>query len=107
MSTLVRSGVQADAGVGGLLARRPEERDAVAHLRHRLAQQKAARRAPPPAGGSGQARPSQAGPGDGTVPPPAGGAWLGVLAPQRSEEHTSELQSLMRISYAVVCLKQK
>src|SRR3546814_1593114 len=40
------------------------------------------RRAPPPAGGSGQARPSQAGPGDGPVPPPAGGAWLGVLAPQ-------------------------
>src|SRR3546814_5583697 len=26
---------------------------------------------------------------------------------QRSEEHTSELQSLMRISYAVFCLKQK
>src|SRR3546814_1153181 len=25
----------------------------------------------------------------------------------RSEEHTSELQSLMRISYAVVCLKEK
>src|SRR3546814_5626387 len=25
----------------------------------------------------------------------------------RSEEHTSELQSLMRISYAVLCLKQK
>src|SRR3546814_1412581 len=25
----------------------------------------------------------------------------------RSEEHTSELQSLMRISYAVVCLKKK
>src|SRR3546814_5771570 len=51
---------------------------------------------------------------------------LGVLAPRRlqgfaqrlvvatggrralrSEEHTSELQSLMRISYAVFCLKQK
>src|SRR3546814_10092854 len=30
------------------------------------------------------------------------GAW-----PQRSEEHTSELQSLMRISYAVFCLKKK
>src|SRR3546814_3925113 len=29
---------------------------------------------------------------------------LGVL---RSEEHTSELQSLMRISYAVFCLKKK
>src|SRR3546814_5319631 len=30
----------------------------------------------------------------------------GVQVP-RSEEHTSELQSLMRISYAVFCLKQK
>src|SRR3546814_2036235 len=29
-----------------------------------------------------------------------------VIAP-RSEEHTSELQSLMRISYAVFCLKKK
>src|SRR3546814_5846244 len=28
-------------------------------------------------------------------------------ADQRSEEHTSELQSLMRISYAVFCLKKK
>src|SRR3546814_7260518 len=27
-------------------------------------------------------------------------------APNRSEEHTSELQSLMRISYAVFCLKK-
>src|SRR3546814_4907143 len=31
-------------------------------------------------------------------------AGLGVI---RSEEHTSELQSLMRISYAVFCLKKK
>src|SRR3546814_5311619 len=30
--------------------------------------------------------------------------WAGLL---RSEEHTSELQSLMRISYAVFCLKKK
>src|SRR3546814_4108277 len=29
------------------------------------------------------------------------------LAIERSEEHTSELQSLMRISYAVFCLKKK
>src|SRR3546814_2264178 len=29
------------------------------------------------------------------------------LPPDRSEEHTSELQSLMRISYAVFCLKKK
>src|SRR3546814_7925609 len=32
--------------------------------------------------------------------------WLDGEAP-RSEEHTSELQSLMRISYAVFCLKKK
>src|SRR3546814_8067029 len=31
----------------------------------------------------------------------------GVIAQRRSEEHTSELQSLMRISYAVFCLKKK
>src|SRR3546814_3479394 len=35
-----------------------------------------------------------------TSPPPR-------CRPRRSEEHTSELQSLMRISYAVFCLKQK
>src|SRR3546814_9533622 len=29
------------------------------------------------------------------------------VPPRRSEEHTSELQSLMRISYAVFCLKKK
>src|SRR3546814_3052200 len=34
----------------------------------------------------------------------AAGAWFADL---RSEEHTSELQSLMRISYAVFCLKKK
>src|SRR3546814_2682010 len=30
-----------------------------------------------------------------------------AVATRRSEEHTSELQSLMRISYAVFCLKKK
>src|SRR3546814_6069754 len=30
-----------------------------------------------------------------------------LFAARRSEEHTSELQSLMRISYAVFCLKKK
>src|SRR3546814_6561551 len=34
-------------------------------------------------------------------------ALLGVMAPDRSEENTSELQSLMRISSAVSCLKKK
>src|SRR3546814_9140193 len=37
-------------------------------------------------------------PGDGPHP---------MAGKRRSEEHTSELQSLMRISYAVFCLKQK
>src|SRR3546814_6634945 len=32
---------------------------------------------------------------------------LAAAVPPRSEEHTSELQSLMRISYAVFCLKKK
>src|SRR3546814_4259787 len=35
------------------------------------------------------------------------GAALGRLLEIRSEEHTSELQSLMHISYAVFCLKKK
>src|SRR3546814_1761845 len=32
---------------------------------------------------------------------------LPIVTADRSEEHTSELQSLMRISYAVFCLKKK
>src|SRR3546814_5475643 len=33
--------------------------------------------------------------------------WSACAEENRSEEHTSELQSLMRISYAVFCLKKK
>src|SRR3546814_2454681 len=33
--------------------------------------------------------------------------WHYIAPGKRSEEHTSELQSLMRISYAVFCLKKK
>src|SRR3546814_1429310 len=36
-----------------------------------------------------------------------GRLWASPNRPIRSEEHTSELQSLMRISYAVFCLKKK
>src|SRR3546814_4516816 len=49
----------------------------------------------------------------GTISVAAGGglsslAWSGHgAATERSEEHTSELQSLMRNSYAVFCLKKK
>src|SRR3546814_20117084 len=66
-------------------------------------------------------RPESLGPHK-TAAPQLGALWsgfpLGVVAtaacatgmarrPGRSEEHTSELQSLMRISYAVFCLKKK
>src|SRR3546814_3531362 len=44
---------------------------------------------------------ADAGVGDVDDDPPRGGIC------ERSEEHTSELQSLMRISYAVFCLKKK
>src|SRR3546814_5544757 len=49
-----------------------------------------------------------------TIPYAAAGLVIGrtgitvrQISDQRSEEHTSELQSLMRISYAVFCLKKK
>src|SRR3546814_9046156 len=46
-----------------------------------------------------------AGPSSGTDAPGLG--LFSYRADQRSEEHTSALQSLMRISYAVFCLKKK
>src|SRR3546814_8305637 len=57
-------------------------------------------------------------PGRVSILAPVGSALLGLRVGQsidwpmsgnrhRSEEHTSELQSLMRISYAVFCLKNK
>src|SRR3546814_6054014 len=59
-------------------------------------------------------RPASADPSPGIPPPPATEyTWPRNRArnqrrsPARSEEHTSELQSLMRISYAVFCLKKK
>src|SRR3546814_10215718 len=55
--------------------------------------------------GSGDGLVGEVAPGAGA----GGDAHLGGLgdAGGRSEEHTSELQSLMRISYAVFCLKKK
>src|SRR3546814_4174159 len=48
---------------------------------------------------------------DGEGAPEAVGVLVGTVSESstgpRSEEHTSDLQSLMRISYAVFCLKQK
>src|SRR3546814_6671635 len=42
-----------------------------------------------------------------TVAPSLRNLGSSALKSMRSEEHTSELQSLMRISYAVFCLKKK
>src|SRR3546814_2958308 len=49
----------------------------------------------------GEANPAPFVKGDGDAAKPI------VAKPDRSEEHTSELQSLMRISYAVFCLNKK
>src|SRR3546814_1744694 len=46
-----------------------------------------------------------AGLGEESVTLAEGGRFIAGLKASRSEEHTSELQSLMRISYAVFCLK--
>src|SRR3546814_9394049 len=43
---------------------------------------------------------------DGADGPGLGALRLKIFVAPRSEEHTSELQSLMRISYAVFCLKK-
>src|SRR3546814_3897105 len=85
-TTLFRSGADGRRARGGArphALRRPRERQRPA-LRHR--------------GRHGQAagRPCR-----------LGGGRRRAADPWRSEEHTSELQSLMRISYAVFCLQKK
>src|SRR3546814_8270366 len=58
---------------------------------------------------------AQASPAPDVGDAPPGTFWICPMDPEvrqdhpgaRSEEHTSELQSLMRISYAVLCLKKK
>src|SRR3546814_10709119 len=63
------------------------------------------RRAAPPQAIGGCDRPGPAIP---AASRPAGSSDCAPRSPaKRSEEHTSELQSLMRISYAVFCLKKK
>src|SRR3546814_2584458 len=56
-------------------------------------------------GEHGQAPVAAAGPALGVVAADRAGGRPRVGARQRSEEHTSELQSLMRVSYAVFCFK--
>src|SRR3546814_3208881 len=67
----------------------------------RLAVFRFADESPDPADAAGRPRAGAAGPAG--IPRPRRPLRRG----DRSEEHTSELQSLMRISYAVFCLKKK
>ena len=69
-----RARVQADEGGWRLLAGRPPQRHAVAHLWHRLARPEGAGCLPAYAGGGGAPRSSPHRQGDGPVPPPGGGA---------------------------------
>src|SRR3546814_4942737 len=87
-----------DLIVGGVLQRAPLQAGAVVGVGRRDQRQRVARSLHrPQPGACGQ-----------HVAPVLG---LALVHPQqaalRSEEHTSELQSLMRISYAVFCLKTK
>ena len=77
-----RQGVQADARLGRVLARRLRQRDAPAGLRHRMGEREAARGLPAPARGGGAARPPPARARDGPVPLPGRVAGGGVLAPE-------------------------
>src|SRR3546814_2319396 len=93
-TTLFRSGPGRGPAAGQAVCRLPgtDERPAAADLLQQRPPHLAVGRLP-----RGAAR------GTGLLHP--GGA--GTRHPARSEEHTSELQSLMRISYAVFCLKKK
>src|SRR3546814_5923214 len=104
-TTLFRS---RGAGIGNRAARRAVGRRAPgAGLGPRAGNQRAAW------GGGGRVDPctwSRGRPAQSPCPPVDDDAppWpCGAGGKDRSEEHTSELQSLMRISYAVFCLKKK
>src|SRR3546814_2332587 len=62
---------------------------------------------PRPPRRSGDQGPASPSPWLSDKPPPDASGNCSHKASKRSEEHTSELQSLMRISYAVFCLKTK
>src|SRR3546814_4262783 len=89
-TTLFRAGRREGEGPGGEVADVRSQEGEVVGLAQPGAEARARR------GGDGPVR--AAGGGAGGLVPAAG--------TRRSEEHTSELQSLMRISYAVFCLKK-
>src|SRR3546814_9723300 len=83
---------------------RPAPGSAAAGPRRRAAEQAVLRL---PVLGAPAPRPAPSGGADGPGGRPGGIRPRSPGGHRRSEEHTSELQSLMRISYAVFCLKKK
>src|SRR3546814_8090998 len=76
----------------------PKETQARGRSSHQLRRARSCVRCPPPEHTNSSGRES--------VAPLGGAGWPMPAVLIRSEEHTSELQSLMRISYAVFCLKK-
>src|SRR3546814_9749181 len=93
----------AGAGRGVDLSRRPGVRRAHPRVAQDAAQEKRQRGVRDPVAGRHPALGDRAGAGRQLSEPDLPAQSAGA----RSEEHTSELQSLMRISYAVFCLKKK
>src|SRR3546814_10612596 len=104
-TTLFRS------GQGRTSAQAPAHRGKVGQCGSRRALSRPAQRVRHPVRRNGMTSSAPAGPrtGRGTTAPDSAGLslFLSRKIVCRSEEHTSELQSLMRISYAVFCLKKK
>ena len=75
-------GVQADEAGGRLLARRPSQRDAAAHVRHGVGQREGSRGLPHAPRGSREARPPEGGPRARPLPHAGRGQGDGVLASQ-------------------------
>ena len=99
-------GVQADEGGRRLLARRLEERDAAAHLRHGLGEEGRAGRLPAHAGRGREARPPQARQAARPVPSAGRGAGHGVLAPARAGRSGSRSSSTCAASIATTAIRK-
>src|SRR3546814_8358303 len=94
----------------GLLPARPERAELLGPFQLLLLPGRPLSGEPEPPDRRSEVRPGRCGdavPGPGRGPRPSSGHEPVPRWALRSEEHTSELQSLMRISYAVFCLKKK
>src|SRR3546814_5006273 len=97
-----RAAARGRGSAGGARRARRHGVPSLSHRRHRPGRDRARPGGQPEHGGEGSAK------GLSRARRASGAVRCGMThpAPSRSEEHTSELQSLMRISYAVFCLKK-